>query len=175
MRLLGLDPGLQRTGWGVIDAHANRLSHVAHGVIATSRDDELAQRLAQIHDGLARLIKDYKPDAAAVEETFVTRNGATTLLLGQARGVAMLVPALAGLAVAEYPAILVKKSIVGVGHAGKEQVIARVCVLLPGCGVTAADAADALAVAICHAHVHATGQRRLAGALVRRAAGAIVQ
>jgi len=119
----------------------------------------LAERLVQLHDGLAAIIRLYRPDAAAVEETFVNKNPTSTLKLGLARGVVLLVPALAGLPVAEYPANLIKKSVVGAGHAGKEQVQMMVRTLLPGCQLATADAADALAVAICHAH-HAATERR---------------
>ena len=159
MRFLGLDPGLRATGWGVIDAAANRLRHVAHGTIRPPRADTLAERLAALYRALAAVIAAQRPDEAAVEETFVNRNPASTLLLGQARGVVLLAPAEAGIAVAEYPANLVKKSLVGAGHAEKRQIAAMVGALLPGTGALADDAADALAVAICHAHHRATRRR----------------
>ena len=152
MRFLGIDPGLQNTGWGVIDADGNRLSHVADGIVRSNAKLALAQRLTQIYDGLAEIIETYKPDEAAVEETFVNVNPASTLKLGQARGVAILVPARFGLPVSEFSPNLVKKSVVGTGHAAKEQVQLMVRTLLPGCTVKSADAADALALAICHAH-----------------------
>ena len=156
MRLLGLDPGLRHTGWGVIDVAGNQLRHVANGVVDSDSALPMAERLVQIADGLARVIADHEPDEAAVEETFVNRNPTSTLKLGHARGVAILAPAKAGLPVSEYPANQVKKAVVGAGHATKEQVALMVCTLLPGCEVKSADAADALAVAICHAHFAAT-------------------
>ena len=152
MRLIGLDPGLRNTGWGVIDATDNRLSHVAHGVVSTEARLSLAERLVQLEEGLAAVIERFAPVEAAVEETFVNRNPGSTLKLGQARGIALLVPARAGLAVAEYPPNVIKKTVVGSGHAAKEQIQMMVRTLLPGCAITDADAADALAVAICHAH-----------------------
>ncbi len=156
MRLLGLDPGLRNTGWGVIDATDNRLRHVSNGVVGTDARLSLAERLVQLEEGLAAVIERFAPVEAAVEETFVNRNPGSTLKLGQARGIALLVPARAGLAVAEYPPNMVKKAVVGTGHAAKEQVQMMVRTLLPGCTITDADAADALAVAICHAHHRAT-------------------
>jgi crossover junction endodeoxyribonuclease RuvC len=158
MRLLGLDPGLRHTGWGVIDVDGSRLRYVADGAIHPSAEKPMAERLVELHDALARIIAEHRPQQAAVEETFVNQNASSTLKLGLARGVALLVPALAGLAVAEYPANLIKKSIVGAGHAEKAQVQMMVRRLLPGCLLNSPDAADALAVAICHAH-HAATQR----------------
>ncbi len=152
MRVLGLDPGLRLTGWGIIDSEGSRLSHVANGRIASDDARPLAERLAQIHDGLAAIIDEYAPDAAAVEETFVNKNPSSTLKLGMARGVVILVPARSGIPVAEYAANAIKKSVVGVGHAAKEQVQMMVRRLLPGVAFGSADAADALAVAICHVH-----------------------
>lgn len=166
MRVLGLDPGLGTTGWGVIEAVENRLSHLASGFVETEPALPLARRLAQLHAALADLIAAWRPDEAAVEETFVNRNPLSTLKLGQARGVVMLAPALAGIPVAEYQATAVKRAVVGQGHAAKQQVQAMVRMLLPGAAPGRADAADALAVAICHAHHQATA-RRLAGALAR--------
>ncbi len=163
MRFLGIDPGLRVTGWGVIDADGNRLRHVAHGAVRTDGGEPLALRLRQIHEGLSAVIERHRPAAAAVEETCVNKNAASTLRLGQARGVALLVPALAGLAVSEYATNLVKKSVVGTGHADKRQVAEMVRRLLPGCVPDSSDAADALAVAICHAH-HAATRRRWAAA-----------
>lgn len=159
MRLLGLDPGLRCTGWGVIEADGNRLGHVADGVVRPAEDAPLADRLTELFDGLAAVIARHRPHEAAVEETFVSRNAVSTLKLGQARGVVLLAPARAGLPVAEYPANLVKKSLVGTGHAAKEQIGAMVKVLLPGSDAATPDAADALAVAICHAHHRATARR----------------
>ena len=152
MRVLGLDPGLRHTGWGVIDVAGNRLSHVADGVVHAPTDLPLAERLVVLFRQLGVVIERFRPDEAAVEETFVNKNAASTLKLGVARGVALLAPAERGVPVAEYSANLIKKSVVGAGHAGKEQVQLMVRRLLPGCAIVEADAADALAVAICHAH-----------------------
>jgi len=151
--VIGLDPGLQKTGWGVIAAEGARLRHLAHGVVATTSTDPLATRLAQLFAGLSAILETHRPMEAAIEETFVNQNPASTLKLGQARGVVLLAPAMRGLPVAEYAPNLVKKAVVGVGHAGKSQVHAMVGRLLPGCDVKAGDAADALAVAIAHAHL----------------------
>ena len=151
MRLLGVDPGLRFTGWGVVDVDGNRLRHVANGVIK-SGTGELALRLVRLHHGLQDVVSEHQPDSAAVEETFVNRDGQSTLKLGQARGIALLVPALAGIPVAEYAANRVKKSVVGYGHADKNQIGHMIGVLLPGALVESPDAADALAIAICHAH-----------------------
>ncbi|WP_308909256.1 crossover junction endodeoxyribonuclease RuvC [Pseudokordiimonas caeni] len=164
MRVLGLDPGLQRTGWGIVDAVGTRLSHVANGTVTTDPKASLAERLVQLADGLRAVLADWKPEACAVEETFVNKNPTSTLKLGQARGIALYVPAKAGLIVAEYTPNHVKKSVVGVGHAAKEQIDAMVKMLLPGVKITGPDAADALAVAITHAHHLATD-----AALMRRA------
>lgn len=172
MRLLGLDPGLRLTGWGVIECEGNRLRHVAHGVVKVTTTGTLAGRLNELFDGLAAVVAAHGPVEAAVEETFVNVNPASTLKLGQARGVVLLAPARAGVPVFEYAANLVKKSVVGAGHADKAQIAMMVGRLLPGVQATA-DAADALAVAICHAHHRAT-QRRIeaAGARSLPAAGA---
>ena len=170
MRIIGLDPGLRTTGWGVIAVAGNHLRHVANGAVKTSAAASLAERLCEIHDGLSAVCAEHAPEEAAVEETFVNRNPASALKLGQARGVVLLVPARAGLAVHEYAANLVKKTVVGTGHADKAQINAMVRVLLPGCAVAGADAADALAVAICHAHHR--NARTLAGAAAAAAAGA---
>ncbi|MBI3444267.1 MAG: crossover junction endodeoxyribonuclease RuvC [Magnetospirillum sp.] len=159
MRILGLDPGLRNTGWGIIDVTDNRLRHVADGVIRPDATAALAERLVQLHDGIAKVIADFLPDEAAVEETFVNMNPNSTLKLGQARGVVLLVPAKAGLPVGEYAATLVKQSVVGTGRAAKEQVGMMVKTLLPGCLAATPDAADALAVAICHAHHRGTQQK----------------
>jgi crossover junction endodeoxyribonuclease RuvC len=156
---LWVSTGLQHTGWGVIDAEGSRLSYVAGGVISSTTSGALAYRLVEIHDGLRAVIDRWQPSEAAVEETFVNKNPTSTLKLGLARGVALLTPALFGLRVAEYPANLVKKSVVGAGHANKEQVQKMVRVLLPASSAQSADAADALAVAICHAHHRATWAR----------------
>ncbi len=159
MRLIGLDPGLRNTGWGVIDVHANRLTYVADGTVSPNPKQDLAGRLRDLHEGLAFVLADFDPDEAAVEETFVNKNPGTTLRLGEARGVVVLAPALAGLPVAEYSANRIKKSVVGAGHAAKEQVQMMVGRILPGCVFSSADAADALAVAICHAHFAETARR----------------
>lgn len=156
IRLLGIDPGLRFTGWGVIEVDGNRLRHVADGVIATDNTQSVPLRLKMLHDALAELLARYRPDEAAVEETYVNRNGSATLKLGYARGVALLAPALAGLPVAEYAAKTVKMAVVGTGGAEKEQVTMMVHRLLPGATIKRADAADALAVAICHAHHRAS-------------------
>ncbi|GER04964.1 crossover junction endodeoxyribonuclease RuvC [Iodidimonas nitroreducens] len=152
MRLLGLDPGLRLTGWGIIESEGTALRHVANGVVRTDAARSLAERLVELHDGLMAVLETWSPHEAAVEETFVNKNPLSTLKLGQARGVALLVPALKGLRVAEYAPNHIKKSVVGAGHAAKEQIHAMVTVLLPGVAISGADAADALAVAICHAH-----------------------
>ena len=159
MRLLGLDPGLRVTGWGVVQVRDNRLRFIAAGVVRSTAAASLADRLVQLHAGLADVIAAHAPDEAAVEETFMNTNAASALKLGQARGVAMLAPAAAGLPVAEYAANLIKKSLVGFGHADKRQIQAMVATLLPGAGRQPADAADALAVAICHAHHRQTAAR----------------
>jgi len=162
-RLLGIDPGLRFTGWGLVEASGNRLRHLADGVIATDGDASVPERLCLLHRALTDLLAQAQPDEAAVEETYVNRNGAATLKLGYARGVALLVPALAGIPVAEYAAKSVKMAVVGTGGADKVQVQAMVRRLLPGALLRRADAADALAVAICHAHHRATRLRVAAG------------
>ena len=162
MRLLGLDPGLRATGWGVIEASGNSLTHVADGTVRPPSEGTLAERLAALHHGLRRMIEELQPDEAAVEETFVNRNPASALKLGQARGVVLLAPAEAGLPVAEYAPNLVKKTVVGTGHAEKEQIRAMVKVLMPRATFNTDDAADALAIAICHAQHRASGTARLA-------------
>ncbi len=151
IRILGLDPGLRKTGWGVIACEGTRLSFIASGCIESDGARSLSERLRQLHEGIAGVIGAFEPDEAAVEETFVNRDPQSTLKLGQARGIALVVPALAGLEVSEYAANLVKKTVVGVGHAEKKQVQAMIRVLLPKAETKSADAADALAIAICHA------------------------
>lgn len=163
MRLLGLDPGLRRTGWGVIEVDGIQLSHVANGIVTTDHKAPLAQRLAALYDGVASVIQAHNPEEAAIEEGFVNRNPASSLKLGLARGVVLVAPARAGLDVNEYAANRVKKTVVGAGHADKQQIGAMVAILLPGCDPAGEDAADALAVAICHAH------HRRASAAVRKA------
>ena len=154
--LLGIDPGLRFTGWGLIEIQGSRLRHVADGVIATDVAASLPERLRTLHHALAELIVTHRPDEAAVEETYVNRNGTATLKLGYARAIALLAPALAGIPVAEYGAKTVKMAIVGPGGAEKEQVQMMVRRLLPAAAIRRADAADALAVAICHAHHRAS-------------------
>jgi len=152
IRILGLDPGLRRTGWGVVGIEGARLTHIAHGVIAPPDTAPLAERLLVILRGVEAVVARWAPDEAAVEETFVTANGSSTLKLGHARAAAMLAPAAAGLPVAEYAAKVVKKALVGTGGADKHQIAFMIARLLPTAGAPTADAADALAVAICHAH-----------------------
>lgn len=152
IRIIGIDPGLQRTGWGIVDVAGNRLSFVAAGLIRSSADEGLADRLVELHDGLVEVIRAHQPDEAAVEQTFVNVNPTSTLKLGQARGIAMLVPAKAGLRVAEYAPNAIKKAIVGAGHAEKRQIHHMVRILLPKAEFEGDDPADALAIAICHAH-----------------------
>ena len=152
IRILGLDPGLRRTGWGVVAIEGSRLSHIAHGVIAPDDRLPLAYRLCALFDAVVDLIALYAPHEAAVEETFMTANGASTLKLGHARAAVMIAPARAGLPVAEYAAKVVKKAVVGTGSADKHQVAFMIARLLPAAGGPTADAADALAVAIAHAH-----------------------
>jgi crossover junction endodeoxyribonuclease RuvC len=152
IRILGIDPGLRRTGWGVIDVSGNRLGYIACGSVAASDRLSLAERLAAIHDGLRQVIVRFAPAEAAVEATFVNKDAAATLKLGQARGIALLVPAQARIPVAEYAPNVVKKSIVGVGHGDKAQVRMMVGILLPKAAPESEDAADALAIAVCHAH-----------------------
>ena len=158
VRVIGVDPGLRFTGWGVIVAEGNRLRHVADGVIAIDSEPGVPERLKALHEALTALLAEHRPDEAAVEETYVNRNGTATLRLGYARGVALLAPALAGIPVLEYAATAVKRAVVGTGAAEKQQVQLMVRRLLPGAAITRADAADALAVAICHAHHRATRQ-----------------
>ncbi len=168
MRILGIDPGLRNLGWGVIEAEGGRISHVANGICRPGGDG-LAQRLLGLFEALSGVVERFAPAAAAVEQTFVNRDGAGTLKLGQARGIALLVPARAGLAVGEYAPNTVKKTVVGLGHADKRQVAHMVRLQLPGAEIAGPDAADALAVAICHSrHLEAGG--RLQAAL--RSAGA---
>ncbi|MGL4974297.1 MAG: crossover junction endodeoxyribonuclease RuvC [Bosea sp. (in: a-proteobacteria)] len=150
-RIIGIDPGLRRTGWGIVTSEGTRLAFVACGIVESDAALTLAERLRQLHAGLDAVLHEHAPDEAAVEETFVNRDPQSALKLGQARGIALVVPALRGLSVDEYAANLVKKTVVGVGHADKTQVQAMIRVLLPKANTKSADAADALAVAICHA------------------------
>lgn len=151
MRVLGVDPGLRNMGWGVIDSIGSKLRHVANGTVH-SKGDDLGLRLMSLFDQLERVVIDHRPDAVAIEQTFVNRDGAATLKLGQARGVALLALTRAGLPVGEYAPNAVKKAVVGVGHANKDQVDHMVRLHLPGAAPKSPDAADALAIAICHAH-----------------------
>jgi crossover junction endodeoxyribonuclease RuvC len=162
IRILGIDPGLRRTGWGVVEVDGNRLSFVACGSVATDEKAALSARLVTIHDGLARVVADFRPDEAAAEATFVNRDATATLKLGQARGVALLVPAKAGVPVAEYAPNLVKKTIVGAGHGEKAQIRMMIGVLLPKATPDSEDAADALAVAVTHAHHRQSALARIA-------------
>lgn len=165
IRIIGIDPGLRNTGWGVVDVKGNSLSFVASGTIKPSTDGTLSNRLLEIFNALAAVIGEWAPDEAAVEETFVNKDARATLKLGQARGIAMVVPAKAGLSVAEYAPNQVKKSVIGVGHGDKKQVKLMVNVLMPKATFDSDDAADALAIAICHAHNRQTlaQQMRMAG------------
>jgi len=167
LRVIGIDPGLRRTGWGVVDVRAGRIAHVANGA-CRSEGEALADRLSSLYAQLVSVIARFAPEAAAVEQTFVNRDAVATLKLGQARGIALLAPAQAGLAVAEYAPNAVKKAIVGVGHAEKAQVAHMVRLQLPGVVLDGPDAADALAIALCHAH-HVAHGGRLEAALARAA------
>jgi crossover junction endodeoxyribonuclease RuvC len=164
VRLLGIDPGLRFTGWGLLEVDGNRLRHLADGVIATDGSESVPDRLRMLHDALTALLGLHRPDEAAVEETYVNRNGTATLKLGYARAVALLAPTLLGIPVSEYGAKTVKLSVVGTGGASKDQVQMMVRRLLPGGTIRRADAADALAVAICHAH-HRASRIRVASGL----------
>jgi crossover junction endodeoxyribonuclease RuvC len=168
-RIIGIDPGLRRTGWGVIETDGVRLIYVASGVITSNADDDLAYRLRDIFEGLSSVIRGSGAREAAVEETFVNENAKATLKLGQARGMALLAPALQGLKVAEYSPNLIKKSVVGAGHAEKQQIQAMICFLLPKAKFESADEADALAIAICHANHR--GARQLAARVLKEARG----
>ena len=161
VRIIGIDPGLRRCGWGIVESEGNRLRFVACGTLTPPIDLDLAQRLASLHEGLRALIELYRPDEAGVEETFVNAGPRSALQLGQARGVVLMTPAMMGLPVGEYAANLVKKSVVGTGHAEKAQVQLMVKTLLPGADFKGADAADALAIAICHAHHRSTARLRV--------------
>ncbi|WP_112324130.1 crossover junction endodeoxyribonuclease RuvC [Oceanibium sediminis] len=168
MRVIGIDPGLRRTGWGIVDVQGSRISHVANGVCCSEGSD-LALRLLSLYRALSAVIVEHAPDTAAVEQTFVNKDAVATLKLGQARGVVMLAPASAGLPVSEYAPNAVKKVVVGVGHADKKQVEHMVRLQLPGVEIAGADASDALAIALCHAH-NAKFFGRLEAALARAGA-----
>jgi crossover junction endodeoxyribonuclease RuvC len=162
IRIIGIDPGLRRTGWGVVETFGSELRFVAAGTVKSDEKETLAVRLRQLHDGLTAVLRDTVPAEAAVEATFVNKDAAATLKLGQARGIAMLVPALAGLSVAEYAPNAVKKAVIGVGHGEKRQIHMMVRVLMPRASFDSDDAADALAIAICHAHHRQSTAGRLA-------------
>ena len=165
MIILGIDPGLQKTGWGIIQSEGHRLAYVASGLVKSSASKSLPERLAQLDAGMSEILMRFRPDEAGIEETFVNNNAASSLKLGAARGVVMVVPARAGLVVGEYPANLVKKSVVGAGKAGKDQVMMMIKTLLPASGEVSEDEADALAVAICHAH-HSSSQSLMGGKMI---------
>lgn len=162
MRVIGFDPGLRCTGWGVIEADGNRLCHVAHGTIVPDAKADVAARLLALHDGITRVLAEFTPREAAIETTLANRNATSTLKLGMARGTALLCAARGGLPITEYLPMRVKQSVVGTGHATKPQVAMMIGRLLPGAGVTSPDAADALAVAVCHSHT-LTSTRRWTG------------
>ena len=164
VRIIGIDPGLRRCGWGIIESEGNRLVFIACGTLTPPTDGALADRLATLFAGINDLLDRFSPDEAAVEETFVNAGPRSALILGQARGVALMTPAARGLPVAEYAANLVKKSVVGTGHAQKAQVGLMVKTLMPTADFKGADAADALAIAICHAHHRVSAQRLRASA-----------
>ncbi|MEZ2333424.1 crossover junction endodeoxyribonuclease RuvC [Mesorhizobium sp. RCC_202] len=162
IRIIGIDPGLRRTGWGIIDSLGNSLRFIASGTVRSDDKASLATRLCQLHDGLAEVLHREMPHEAAVEQTFVNKDATATLKLGQARGIAMLVPARAGLVVAEYAPNAVKKAVIGVGHGEKKQIHMMLKVLMPKAVFSGDDAADALAIAICHAHHRQSVAYRLA-------------
>lgn len=163
IRIIGIDPGLRRTGWGIVEAEGSRLIYVASGLITSDAEDSLAYRLRAIHEGLRAVITLHKPQEAAVEETFVNKDARATLKLGQARGIALLAPAQSGLSVAEYQPNVVKKTVTGTGHGEKGQIQAMIGFLLPKARFESADEADALAIAICHASHRGTERRIAAG------------
>lgn len=167
IRIIGIDPGLRRTGWGIIETLGNSLRFVASGTVTSDAEMDLASRLCQLHDGLAEVVHAYQPDEAAVEQTFVNKDAVATLKLGQARGIAMLVPARAGLPVSEYAPNAVKKAVIGVGHGEKQQIHMMLKILMPKATFVGNDAADALAIAICHAHQR--GGHRMRQALAMKA------
>ena len=165
IRIIGIDPGLRRTGWGVVETSGNSLRFVAAGTVKSDDKATLAERLRQLHDGLREVLQAQAPSEAAVEQTFVNKDAVATLKLGQARGIAMLVPALAGIVVAEYAPNAVKKAVIGVGHGQKQQIHMMVKVLMPKAMFDSEHAADALAIAICHAHHMQSPAARLARAM----------
>src|SRR3954454_23068422 len=161
VRILGIDPGLRRTGWGVVEIDGNRLTFIGCGSVEPRENLPLARRLLAIHEGLAKVLGDFQPAEAAVEQTFVNKDGVATLKLGQARGIAMMTPAMFGIGVAEYAPNKVKKTVVGAGHADKNQIQVMLKILLPKAEFTSADAADALAIPITHAHHRQSAMIRL--------------
>ena len=162
IRIIGIDPGLQRMGWGIVDSLGSSLSFVAAGTVRTNSKAQLASRLCELHDGLSEVLHKHMPLEAAVEQTFVNKDAKATLKLGQARGIAMVVPAQAGLPVAEYAPNQVKKTVIGVGHGDKNQIKLMVNMLLPKASFDSDDAADALAIAICHAHSRGVSDLKVA-------------
>jgi crossover junction endodeoxyribonuclease RuvC len=167
IRIIGIDPGLRRTGWGIVESDGPRLSYVASGHITSDSEDVLAYRLRELYLGLIEVLARFAPDEAAVEETFVNKDARATLKLGQARGMALLAPAQRGLRIAEYPPNVVKKTVTGTGHGEKRQIAAMIGFLLPKARVESADEADALAIAICHAS-HRSTARAIAAQTARR-------
>ena len=161
IRIIGIDPGLRRTGWGIVESDGVRLIYVASGLVTSDSEDDLSFRLRALYEGLTSVLAAFTPDEAAVEETFVNENARATLKLGQARGMALLAPAMRGLKVAEYPPNLIKKTVVGAGHAEKRQIQAMIGFLLPKARFESADEADALAIAICHCN-HRTSPAAIA-------------
>jgi crossover junction endodeoxyribonuclease RuvC len=168
IRIIGIDPGLRRTGWGIVEADGSLLTYVASGLITSDSEDHLAYRLRAIHEGLTSVLAAFSPHEAAVEETFVNKDARATLKLGQARGMALLAPAQRGLRVAEYPPNVIKKTVTGTGHGEKGQIQAMIGFLLPKARFESADEADALAIAICHAS-HRGTERSVAARIVREA------
>ena len=162
MRIIGLDPGLCNTGWGVIDVRGSNLKHVANGTVKTNSNDPAHRRLKHIFDSLITIISEHKPDEAAVEETFMNNNPRSAIKLGEARGIALLTPAHLNIPVFEYAANKIKKAVVGVGHADKVQIQAMMNILFPGCPLASPDSADALAIAVCHANHRETNNVWLA-------------
>ncbi len=162
IRIIGIDPGLRRTGWGIVETQGNALRFVASGTVTSDAKFDLATRLRQLHDGLGEIVHAHRPDEAAVEQTFVKKDAVATLKLGQARGIALLVPSLAGIPVAEYAPNAVKKAVIGVGHGEKKQIHMMVKVLMPKATFDSDDAADAIAIAICHTHHRQSAQSRFA-------------
>ena len=167
IRIIGIDPGLRRTGWGIVEADGVRLVYVASGLITSNAEDDLAYRLRELYEGLVGVIASFQPQEAAIEETFVNKDARATLKLGQARGMALLAPAQKGLRVAEYPPNVVKKTVTGTGHGEKRQIAAMIGFLLPRARFESADEADALAIAICHAS-HRRSAQAIAARAVRR-------